>query len=97
MRAWTLLLAGLIVWTAHFFTLYAIASIFLTTPPARLLAGAATVVCLAVDALLLISVLRALRGAGLDAFERWMRVLAGMGASISLVAVLWQGLPALLA
>jgi hypothetical protein len=95
MRAWALLLGGLIIWAAHFFILYAIASIFLTTTLARLLAGAVTLICLVAVALLLA---RALRWrADADPFEHWMHVLAALVAAISLVAVLWQGLPVLLA
>ena len=53
MRAWALLLGGLIVWTVHFFTLYTIGSIFLTTPLARLLTILVTAACLIADLLLL--------------------------------------------
>lgn len=97
MRAWAHLLGGLIVWTVHFFSLYAIASTFLTTVLARLLAGGVTLACLAADALLLASAFRPPGNARLDSFERWMRMLAGLIAAISLIAVLWQGLPVLLA
>ncbi len=96
MRAWALLLGGLIVWTVHFFTLYAIASVFLTTMLARLLAGAATLACLAADAMLLASAIRAARSSDMDEFERWLRMLAALIAAISFVAVLWQGFPVLL-
>lgn len=97
MRAWAILLGGLIVWTVHFFTLYAIASILLTTMLARWLVAGATAVCLACDALLLASALRSPGDGPLDHFERWLRMLGALVAAISLVAVLWQGLPALLA
>lgn len=93
MRGWALLLGGLIVWTVHFFTLYAIASIFLTTTLSRLLAGVVTLACLAADALLL---RHGLRGRQADGFDGWMHRVAALVAGLSFVAVLWQGLPALL-
>jgi hypothetical protein len=95
-RAWTFLLGGLLVWTAHFFALYAIASILETSPRARLLTALATLAGLAADGWLLSSAL-ARRGDGAAGPpERWADQVAALGAGLSAVAVLWQGLPALL-
>jgi hypothetical protein len=91
------MLGGLIVWTVHFFSLYIIASIFLTTTPARILALAMTLACLGADGWLLSRALGKLRGDGADEAGRWNVSLAALAAAISLVAVAWQGLPALLA
>ncbi len=96
MRAWTLLLGGLIVWALHFFTIYAISSIFLTSWLSRVLTLVVTAVCLAADAGLVWWAVRDLRRGHMDDFARWLRQLASLIAAISLVAVLWQGLPALL-
>lgn len=96
MGKWVLLLGGLLVWTAHFFLLYAFASLFPGSATARLLTGVATAAGLAANGLLLWR----LAGASLlkesDDLDRWMRDLAATGAILSLVAVAWQGLPALI-
>jgi hypothetical protein len=96
MPKWLLALGGLLVWTAHFFGLYLIASIWLTTPTARVVAGVFTVACLAVDGWLLWRTAPARREGGVDVFDRWLLVLAFLGAALSALAVLWQGLPALI-
>ncbi len=96
MRAWLLLLGGLIVWAGQFFLLYAIGSIFLTTTTARVLTGVATVAAIAVDVWLLSQARRAWTSAT-DGLQRWLAYCGGVLAGLSLVAVSWQGLPALLA
>lgn len=94
MRAWLLLLAGLAVWTVHFFALYAIASAL----PGRSIAVwavlAATTVAVAADAAIICRTWAA-RG-GPDEIDSWVAHLAVLGAGISLIAVLWQASPALL-
>jgi hypothetical protein len=92
-RGWTWLLGGLIVWAIHFFVLYGIASIWLTTPLARALTLLATALCLAADALLIVRIRRSDASGEMDG---WMRAVALYGAAISVVAILWQALPALL-
>lgn len=94
MRAWAFMLGGMIVWTVHFFSLYIVASIFLTTPLSRMLTGLITLTCFAANGALLA---RALRSPNGDEANRWINSLAALTAAISLVAVAWQGLPALLA
>lgn len=93
MRAWAFMLGGLIVWTVHFFALYAIGSIFLTTTFARVLVLLVSAGCVAADGLLLAQAVRTPPG---DAADSWMRRLALLSAMLSLVAVIWQALPALL-
>ena len=95
MRAWAFMLGGMLVWAAHFFTLYAIASLFLTTSLARALTLIVTLVCLAAGALVLASALRARRRAH-DTAARWRYGLAALFASLALIAIAWQGLPAML-
>jgi len=93
-RTWALLLGGLIIWTVHFFALYIIASVWLTTPLARGLTLALTIACLGAVGLLLVGMQR--RQADTD-MDRWVHVVASVGFGIAGVAILWQGLPALLA
>ncbi|WP_343518464.1 hypothetical protein [Sphingomonas sp.] len=92
-RGWAFLLGGLIVWAVHFFVLYAIASIYLTTATARLLTLGITVLCLGAVALLAGDVLRF---RSTDRVDAWMRNVALCGLVIAAVATLWQALPALL-
>ncbi|HEX2542927.1 MAG TPA: hypothetical protein VHM00_17825 [Caldimonas sp.] len=96
MPIWLLSLGGLLVWTVHFFGLYLIASIWLTTPTASVVAGVFTVACLGADAWLLWRTAPARRGGAIDPFDQWLLLLAFLGAALSALAVLWQGLPALI-
>lgn len=97
MRAWAFMLGGPLLWAAHFFLLYAIASIFLTTMTARILVGIVSLVLVAADAALLQRSLAARQAGGDDRFGRWMASLAALGAALAMVAIVWQTLPALLA
>lgn len=88
MRSWLILLGGLIVWTVHFFGLYAIAEI----APRPWLVAVLTLACLAADVWLL----RYVRPtADNDPFLIWRRSVAVGGVLLSLLAVSWQALPAL--
>ncbi len=93
MRGWAYLLSGLIVWAVHFFALYIIASVFLTTPLARVLVLMVTAGCLVVLGALLRKTRRGNRPARL---ESWMRAVAISGIGLSAVAIIWQGLPAVI-
>lgn len=93
MRSWLLLLGGLLVWAVHFFALYAVGSIFLTTDLARGLTIALTLICLL--ALALIG-RRAWLDHVPDTESDWIRVVALWGVAIGGIAILWQGLVALL-
>lgn len=92
MRGWAFLLGGLIVWAVHFLALFIIASVFLTTPLARALALLVTLFCLAACGLLFAKVRRADISVPL---ERWMRAVALSGIGLSVVAIVWQVLPAI--
>lgn len=94
MRAFGFLLGGLLVWAADFFLLYSIASIFLTTPIARVLAGIVTVAALAVDAWLIWRSSQRLRTVT-NGYAKWLARMSQLTASLSAVAVLWQGFPAI--
>lgn len=92
MLRWFLLLGGLIVWTVHFFALYAVASIFLTTDLARALT-------------LLITVLGLLANAGLATLTQrivalqdqdgWIGAVSLWGLGLGTIAIVWQGTVAL--
>ncbi|MEJ5978925.1 hypothetical protein WG901_19890 [Novosphingobium sp. PS1R-30] len=88
MTTWFILLGGLIVWTAHFFGLYALAEI----APAPWRVVVLTLACLVADLWLLHYVRHLPRD---DAFSVWRRSVATGGALLSLLAVTWQALPAL--
>lgn len=94
MRSWLMLLAGLLVWAAHFFALYAIGEFGGEEPGWRVAVVGLTLLCLAVDAVLLMVLVCARRPGG---FERWRASVAAGGLALSAIAVVWQGLPALLA
>jgi len=89
------MLGGLMVWAAHFFALYGVASLLPGRPEARWLVLAATLPAIAAEGLLL---WKAMRGANQpDSLERWTSQLGAAGAAISLIAVIWQGATALFA
>ena len=97
MRAWIEMLGGLIVWAAHFFALYGIASILPGTVMARWLTVAATLVAFGIAAWVLWRALANQRRVGSDNLGRWMAGVAAAGSGIALVAIIYQGMPALLA
>jgi hypothetical protein len=93
MRGWTFLLAGPIVWTVHFFALYGIASIFLTSTTSRVLTGLVSLGCLAAIALLFVRV----RGSQpVDDPDAWTHRVSLLAIGLSGIAIFWQTLPALL-
>lgn len=94
MRGWGFLLGGLLVWAADFFLLYAIASILLTSPLARLLSGIVTLAAMAAAGWLLLRAWRCYRGRG-DDLRRWIALVAMLGCGLALLAVAWQGLAAI--
>ncbi len=96
MRSWAILLGGLLVWAAHFFLSYGIASTFPGSWIANLLTLAVTVPALAIDGWILRMALARRRRRGENALGGWIGDLGAVGAALSLVAVLWQALPAVL-
>lgn len=92
MRSWVMLLGGLVVWTVHFFALYIVASIFLTTPIARVMTLLISLACLVANGLLLWWV----RGGDSARSDRWIRTMALYSTGVSTLAILWQALPAIL-
>jgi hypothetical protein len=93
MRSWLVLLGGLLVWAFHFFVLYAVGSVFLTTDLARGLTIALTLICLVAVGLV---GRRAWLAGPSDAEGDWIRMVGLWGVALSAIAILWQGLVALL-
>jgi hypothetical protein len=96
---WLLLLGGMLVWLAHFSAVYAISSIAVVLDASDTSErwGVAIVTALAAladIALLAVSAARAQRERRND-LPRFTTRAAALGAFISLLAVLWQGLPAI--
>ena len=95
-RKWMLLLGGLLIWTAHFFLLYAFASIFPGSATARWLTAGATVLGLAANgAIIGAAILRKQKPPSGDEVENWAWQVALPECLLSFAAVLWQGLTVL--
>lgn len=97
MRTWLFIFGGLLVWAAHFFGVYGLASLADVIENAdiawsRWATAGWTLLCAAADGALLRA---ATRRTACDELQRFTRSVAVGGALISLAAVLWQGLPAL--
>lgn len=93
MHGWFLLLGGLVVWTVHFFSLYAIAETMGATGVGRMAVLTLTGLCLIANALIATMALRVVVAGD---FTRWLRSVALLGAVLSGIAVAWQALPALI-
>ena len=88
MRAWAIMLGGLLVWAAHFLLLYGIASALPGWQATNWLVLAATVPAVTVDALLLWWAVKS--PPPRDQLESWINRLGSLGAAVSLIAVGWQ-------
>lgn len=92
MSQWAFMLGGLLVWAAHFFMLYAFVSLLPGNDVARWLTLAATLAALAANGVL---IWLASRGV-LTGYGAWPQRFAVLGALVSILAVFWQALPAIL-
>lgn len=95
MRVWRHLLGGMLLWTAHFFAAYGIASVFPGTPLADVLVLIVTLLALAVAGLLFTAMLRGVRGES-DSLERWTYKGGAVGYALAGIAIVYQGLPAVI-
>jgi hypothetical protein len=105
MGRWLFLVGGLLIWAAHLLGVYAIASVAevvsgADAPWSRTAVVLLTVALAAADGLILLAAWRG-RGPGVaretdQELKGFWRGVAGLGALISLLGILWQGAPALL-
>lgn len=100
MRTWFFMLGGMVVWAAHFMGVYAIASVAdvardADAAAARWIVAGFTAACAAAAAAFGLAGLRRLRRTGDDPYQRFTATVAAVGGGIAAVAVVWQGLPAL--
>lgn len=96
MAAWRHLLGGMLLWTAHFFAAFGIASTLPGTRAANIIVLIATVVALGIATLLFVKTIQKLRSDS-DQLTRWIYGAAALGYALAGTAILFQGLPALLA
>jgi hypothetical protein len=96
MGRWLWMLGGLLIWAGHFLGVYGIASVAATVSRAddagwRALGLGFSAVC-AVGCLILLGValFRQRRDGGT---ERFQDQLAGLGAGLATIAIVWQALP----
>lgn len=87
-----MLLAGLLLWAAHFFLLYGIGEFAGSGPGARIAVGLATLCGLAAAALLF---QRIAHMEDMDTFGSWRRRVSLGGLALAGIAIFWQSLPAL--
>lgn len=95
MRKWRNLLGGLLLWAVHFFAVYIIGSVF---PGKKIAAVLVLITTLAILAVTLMLAVRAFRAGSHidDGLQRWMSDLTLLGYLIGGVAIIYQGLPAVL-
>lgn len=94
MKSWLILLAGLLLWAAHFFLLYGIGEFAGDGRGARIAVGLATIAALGLAATIGWRIGRMDAAAG---FVSWRRGVALFGLILGAVAILWQSLPAMIA
>ena len=95
MQQWRNLLGGLLLWAVHFFAVYIIGSVFPGTKTAAVLVLVTTVVILALTWALAIRAIRAGSKTD-DRLQRWISDLTLLGYTVAGVAIIYQGLPAIL-
>lgn len=89
--AWPKLLGGLVVWAAHFLTLYAIGEWGAERAAERWAVLGASLVALSAIGWLLLKVARDDRD---TQFDRWRRSTSLLGIGLAAIAIIWQTLPA---
>lgn len=99
MGRWAFMMGGLIVWTAHFFGVYALASLgdvvsAADAPVWRAAVAGFSGFCLVLALALAAHAGLRLRRARNEADTRFAPEVATVGAGLSAVAILWQALPA---
>lgn len=95
MQQWRNLLGGMLMWTVHFFAVYIIGSVFPGTKTAAVLVLIVTFAILAIIWLLVKRAYRALPSTH-DGLQSWIIELSLLSYGLAAVAVMYQGLPAIL-
>lgn len=95
MGVWRHLLGGMLLWTAHFFAVFGIASLFPGTRLAAVLVLVATVLALAIAGYLFARALRR-QSVARDGLIRWNSKGGAALYALAGLAIFYQGLPALL-
>ena len=95
MHEWRNLLGGLLLWAIHFFAVYIIGSVF---PGKRIAAALVLITTFAIIAVTLTLAINAFRAISEmhDGLQRWMSDLSLLGYLIGGLAIIYQGLPAIL-
>jgi hypothetical protein len=97
-RAWLFFLTGPLIWAAHFFAIYAIASAAHVAIGEVPLLARVIIAGLSIAALLVVLfVLWRARRASAEGFDRFWNDIAACGALLAIFAVIWQTLPVLFA
>lgn len=94
MRAWFCITGGLLIWAAHFLSIYAAASIFPGSSLARWLTLALTALAFGMLFLLVRETWRPTRLHS-SQFSQWLDGLAGLSVGLAVLAIVYQSLPAL--
>jgi len=96
MRPWLLLLAGPLVWAAHFLALYAIASVAAIQSHAHLWQRQGAILFVTLAALAILSVALVLvHRRSVDDLSRFRRAISLTGITLAAISIVWQSLPAL--
>ena len=96
MRAWIVITGGLLVWTAHFLSIYVAASTFPGTSLARGVTLTLTVLACGLIFLLVRRIRRQARSR-ISENSKWLDNLAYLSIGLAALAIIYQSLPALLA
>jgi len=94
MLIWRNMLGGLVLWAAHFFAVYGIASVLPGTQAAVVLVLLVTGLALAAASWLFAKAYAARTAS--DDLQRWSVRLALLGYALAGTAIIYQGLPAAL-
>jgi hypothetical protein len=92
-RGWRMLVAAMIVWGAHFGTIWTTSSVFGSGPTARWIVLGLTAAALVATSAIAYHLLRRRSD---DPLEGWLRSLGLLGCALAGVSILWQGLPAII-
>lgn len=95
MGRWLTLLAGPLIWAAHFAAIYAISSIAAISPSVSpwLTRGGIVLASIIAAIACVWIVLRSLRADVDEPIDQFWRAIVGLGAVIALFGIVWETLP----